>query len=202
MSLMKILNRGLLPNGWNKERMSEKITKDRYSVGWWIVIAIVTGYLFFNVPISEDSKKLEIVEVTTVYKECIENGTEFSEQRLWEYLQSLSISHPHIVFAQARLETGNFTSTIFKENNNLFGMKRAYFRPSTSIGLNRGHAKYKNWKDSVLDFALYKAYVAKDLTEKEYYALLSSSYAEDPLYTNKVKLIANQVLTEWTYQYN
>lgn len=199
---MKVLNRSLLPDGWNKQNSSGSITKDTRPVEWWIFLAIIFGYLFLNVLLSEDSKEPEIENIPTVSIKCINNDKEFSEQKLSEYVHELGIPYPHIVLAQAKLETGNFTSTIFEENNNLFGMKKAYFRPSTSTGVNRGHAKYKNWKDSVLDFALYKAYVARDLTEQEYYSLLQGSYAEDPLYTDKVKFIANQVLTEWTHLYN
>lgn len=115
---------------------------------------------------------------------------EFSEQALIDYLNLLRIPHSHIVLAQAKLETGNFTSSIFIENNNLFGMKRAYGRPSTAIGTNRQHAKYKHWKDSVVDFALYSAYVAQGKSIEEYLTLLETSYAEDPEYVKKVNRIA------------
>lgn len=195
---MKVLNRGLLPDGWNNER----ITKGTHPIEWCIFLGIIFGYFFLNILLSEDRKEPEVGDIPTVHIKCINDDVEFTEQKLSQYIQDLGIPYPHIVLAQAKLETGHFTSKIFKENNNLFGMKKAYSRPSTSIAVNRGHAKYKNWKDSVLDFALYKAYVARDLTEEEYYALLGSSYAEDPLYTDKVKLIANQVLREWTYLYN
>ncbi len=132
--------------------------------------------------------KVEIeIQDRIVYVEV--DREQFSEQNLIDYLLEVRIPHPHIVFAQARLETGHFTSTIFLENNNLFGMKRAYSRPSTAIGMNRGHAKYESWQDSVIDFALYKAYVAQGKTEKEYFDLLKRSYAEDPRYISKVKQI-------------
>jgi len=45
-----------------------------------------------------------------------------------------------LITAQAGFETGNFTSVIFKENNNLFGMKLPKVRKTTAIGENRGHA--------------------------------------------------------------
>jgi hypothetical protein len=59
------------------------------------------------------------------------------------------------VFAQAAFETGNFTSQIFKENNNLFGMKLAAIRTTLATGENRGHAKFNSIVDSIKDFALY-----------------------------------------------
>ena len=59
------------------------------------------------------------------------------------------------IFSQAAFETGNFTSDIFRENNNLFGMKLPVIRQTTAIGVNRGHAIFKDITDSIKDFALY-----------------------------------------------
>lgn len=60
-----------------------------------------------------------------------------------------------MVFSQAAFETGNFTSEIFKENKNLFGMKLAKVRKTTAIGEARGHAVYRTWEDSIKDYWLY-----------------------------------------------
>jgi len=60
-----------------------------------------------------------------------------------------------LITAQAGFETGNFTSVIFKENNNLFGMKLARVRKTTAIGENRGHAVYKSVEDCISDYWLY-----------------------------------------------
>lgn len=58
-----------------------------------------------------------------------------------------------LIYAQAKHETGNFTSNVFKQANNLFGMK-----PS-SRGLHQGiygaYAKYDNWEKSVIDMIAY-----------------------------------------------
>lgn len=59
------------------------------------------------------------------------------------------------VFSQAAFETGNFTSDILRENNNLFGMKLAVIRPTLATGENRGHATFRDIQDSIKDFALY-----------------------------------------------
>jgi len=57
------------------------------------------------------------------------------------------------ITAQAAHETGNFQSQIFKENNNLFGMKHAGQR--LSQGEKNGHAYYKTIEDSVKDYQIY-----------------------------------------------
>ena len=59
---------------------------------------------------------------------------DFSEDKLIDMLISLNIKFPHIVLAQAKLESGNYSSKIFKENHNLFGMKEARVRIHTSKG--------------------------------------------------------------------
>lgn len=117
----------------------------------------------------------------------INQENEFSEEKLKEYIIGLNIKFPHIVFAQAKLESGYFKSTIFKENNNLFGMKIATRRPTTNKGENRGHAAFDSWKESVVDYAFYQArYLGEIKTEGEYIQYLKANYAEDPGYVEKV----------------
>ena len=117
--------------------------------------------------------------------------TDFTEEKLIEYVKELNIKFPHIVLAQARLESGNFKSNIFKENNNLFGMKEAKQRISTNKGTNLGHAKYENWKECVVDYALYQAtYLSKFKTEEQYYSYLADNYAANGNYIKLVKKIA------------
>ena len=60
-----------------------------------------------------------------------------------------------MIIAQAGFETGNFSSAIFLENKNLFGMKLPKIRKTTAIGEARGHAVYKSWEDSIKDYWLY-----------------------------------------------
>lgn len=60
-----------------------------------------------------------------------------------------------MIVAQAGFETGNFTSAIFLENKNLFGMKLPKIRKTTAIGEARGHAVYKSYEDSIKDYWLY-----------------------------------------------
>jgi uncharacterized FlgJ-related protein len=95
------------------------------------------------------------------------------------------------VFAQAVRESG-FKSAIFNENNNMFGMKQAVSRPTTSIGTNRNHAMFENWRDCLIDYSLYQAaYLSHIKTEAQYYEYLKS-YAEDPNYGTAVKAIADK----------
>ena len=118
---------------------------------------------------------------------------EFTPEKFKAYVLELNIRFPHIVYAQARLETGNFSSSIFKENNNLFGMKVATKRPTTNKGEENGHAYYENWKESVVDYAFYQAQYLSDIkTESEYFEYLKGSYAENPTYVEKLKVLIDE----------
>lgn len=138
-----------------------------------------------------DRKDIEVVkEKEVVHIEVCSN--DFSEEELIKAIKDIGFEHPHIVLAQAKVETGHFTSNIFKENNNLFGMKVAWNRPTTAIGRNRGHAVYSSWRESLLDYALYSAYYTSDKTEKELYTHLGRHYAEDPRYTYLLQAVVNR----------
>lgn len=108
------------------------------------------------------------------------------------FMQQIGIEHPHIVLAQMKLESGNYTSKLALENNNYFGMKQPYKRATTSIGEKNGYASYKSWVHSVLDYALWQKEYASKLTENQYLDSLGS-YAEDENYTLKVKKLSKNL---------
>jgi len=118
----------------------------------------------------------------------------FSNEKLIDEIKGLNFKFPYIVYAQSLLETGRFTSSIFKENHNLFGMKDAVIRLNTSLGTEDGHAIYKTWKESLTDYALYCATYLSNLdTEDDYIGYLSQKYAKDPEYGKKIR---NMIQTE------
>lgn len=121
---------------------------------------------------------------------CIEEPMmNLSHINLYRTIQSMGISFPDIVFAQALLESGNFTSRLATMNNNLFGMKLAKSRETTAIGKGRsGYAKYESWVHSVEDYFHWQNYFMKnkDLNRKQYLNLLSRVYAEDKNYISRI----------------
>jgi uncharacterized FlgJ-related protein len=117
----------------------------------------------------------------------------FSESKLIEKIDQLNFRYPHIILAQAKLESGHFKSTIFLENNNMFGMKEAKLRANLAKGTNRGHAYYETWQESVIDYALYySSYLRSINTEGEYFEYLRQNYAEDVTYVQRLKQIINK----------
>ncbi len=57
----------------------------------------------------------------------------------------------NIITCQAAHETANFTSHIFKANNNLFGMRCPKIRITHAVGESQGYAIYAGYEDSILD---------------------------------------------------
>ncbi len=119
----------------------------------------------------------------------------FAEDSLVRVIKALGFDHPHIVHAQAIVESAGFTSAIFVENNNLFGMKCPTQRLSTCIGTNRSHAVYYDWISSVVDYKLWYSYmIAPNTPYYEVLEILTNVYAEDPLYGDKVHSGAVELL--------
>ena len=153
------------------------------------LIVLISGFILENIIkvkyISEETKAIVLREVNKENK--------FTPNNLKKYLLELNIKYPHIVMAQASIETGNFTSLVFKENNNLFGLKCAKRRPTTNKGEENGHAFFDDWKECVVDYAFYQATYFKDIkTEDQYLQYLGQNYAEDTNYVTKLKIIIKQ----------
>ena len=120
----------------------------------------------------------------------IEKESEFNEQRLINKIKELNLPYPYITLAQAKLETGDYSSKIFRENHNLFGMKEARVRINLAKGTQYNHAYYNNWEESVLDYSFwYASYARKCKTEDELFQLLGAQYAEATYYVQSLKQI-------------
>lgn len=115
---------------------------------------------------------------------------------LIRYYESEDIKFPYVALAQSVHETGWFSSKIYNENNNRFGMK--YNRRGYANSTNRGHAAYASDILSLKDYSAWQKRVLKlrpDVdTEEEYIQVLDNlpfcdgcRYAEDLEYTNKIR---------------
>ena len=91
-------------------------------------------------------------------------------------LHRQGIPHAEIVLAQARLETGNFTSRRCKVDKNLFGIKH-----------DGKYAEYRHWRESVKD---YKKLISSRYKGGNYFVFLERiGYASDKRYTKKLQNI-------------
>ena len=103
-----------------------------------------------------------------------------TDQQVYDELKKYNVKHPEIVLAQAKLETGNFTSTLCKKHGNLFGLKR-----------KGGYAKFNNWRESV---KAYRDWVQYKYKGGDYYVFLKKiGYASDPKYIIKVKEMVKRI---------
>ena len=150
----------------------------------WVVLGLALTS-FMSISTMEVNEYERILEITLESEKL----KQFSEDKLVEKLKELNVKYPHIVLAQAKLESNNYSSRIFIENHNLFGMKEARVRVNLAKGTQYKHAYYNTWQESVLDYAFWAAtYGSKCKTEDQYYTLLSG-YAEDKGYQAKLKNI-------------
>jgi uncharacterized FlgJ-related protein len=171
---------------FNKETLDfEKISILKYFKYLLAIIAIMFTIGFATAPRAE-VKNLSQEEKLIVIREY----NEFTETALIAKIKTLNFKYPHIVLAQSYLETGHYKSVIFKENNNMFGMREAAQRANLAKGTHRNHAYYDNWQDSLLDYALYYSTYLYDIkTEGEYFEYLRQNYAEDRTYVDRLKEI-------------
>jgi len=62
------------------------------------------------------------------------------------------------IIAQAQVETGDFTSRLYKEANNLFGMRCAKVRPQKRVACFNNYAVYGTKEESVKDYLAWLDY--------------------------------------------
>lgn len=103
-------------------------------------------------------------------------------ETLWK--NGVSIDLSFIILAQAKHETNSFQSNVFKNSNNLFGIK--YFKKrkkTTAIGQYRAYCRYKDIIDSTIDYVYYmekKKIPKHENSVKKYVNLLKQKkYFED-----------------------
>lgn len=132
---------------------------------------VAERYTMPTTPISVDVKRDTLVTKDTLYvmRESLTKENVLAE------IKKQGIPHPHIVLAQSRLETGNYTSKLCKTHRNLFGMKKG-----------NSYRKYDSWQESVKD---YKRLISSRYKQGEdYYQFIQRiGYASDPRYVELLK---------------
>jgi len=173
-----------------------------------IIKIILTCILFFlysiNVPGGYHTITKEML--FNAQKICFYNQIKdepFSEALLKKVIWYEKIQYPEIVILQCRLETGFYTSDIFLNGHNCFGMKHPKYRQTVAVGTYQGHAQYNNWIDSVIDYKIWQEwYLALGFRingneDKELYLVFLDciKYAEDPHYIPKLVILLQRDLT-------
>lgn len=96
-------------------------------------------------------------------------------QEVREEIRRQGLPHGDIVLAQARLETGNFTSRRCRMDKNIFGIKHG-----------GRYARYARWQDCVSDYK--RRVSSRYRSDEDYYDFLRRiGYASDARYVEKLK---------------
>lgn len=144
----------------------------------------------------------------------------FSEEALKKELLLAKVICPDEVFAQMKLESASFSSSLFKKTKNLMGMRYAFRRPTKASGIylpdldtiiytsnqkevlkyaERNHyAVYDSWQDAVQDYQLWQEHNFK-MTDR-YLNFLGEVYAEDIGYISKIKSMTKKSLMNDKHQ--
>lgn len=116
----------------------------------------------------------------------------FSIDNMYKALLYLEVKQPEMLIRQAYLETGGFTSELWINYNNPFGMKHGWKRPNKSYGRVMepvGYAGYTHWSDAVRDMKLFQQYWEQygwDLDNAYEVFLVKLPYATDKHYIRKL----------------
>lgn len=116
----------------------------------------------------------------------INKPEEVNDSILYQFLIYNNAWYPDILLKQAKIESGNYSSNIYKSNNNLYGMRKPYKRSTTQSGINKGYGLYQNWCLSVLDRLLWDYYHFDEKPTKEEYLNKLQFFAEDSNYISKI----------------
>lgn len=110
--------------------------------------------------------------------------TDVTLKSLYKEIVKNKILFPEIVLSQALLETGNFSSRVCLEYNNLFGLRKR----------NGEYYRFARWEDSV---QAYRDYVQYKYRGGNYFSFLDRiGYAEDRNYTLKVRTMLYSIRKE------
>lgn len=102
--------------------------------------------------------------------------------------------YPDIVVAQYIIESNSGKSNLARNNNNLFGMRKAKARKTVRCKDDTlsGYATYNSWQLSVIDRIMWDDHMFKGEKPSriEYLNKIKRIYAEDPNYIQKIEKIA------------
>ena len=150
-----------------------------------ISILVVILYAILLTKSFTSKNEIRVLEIPVRYTEPIQEPTfkdKSPEEGLKEALAYYGIKCPNIVYAQAILETGHFTSDVYKRHNNLFGLYNS-----------KSHSYYhfNNWYESV---DAYGRYIQYRYNGKGYYKFLKRiKYSESDDYIKQIKRIKKKI---------
>ena len=108
---------------------------------------------------------------------------ELNDSILYLALVHYNIKHPKIVLAQAKLESGNFTSNHYKKRNNFLGLYDSK---------RKEYYKFNHWTDCIQGYKDMIEYKLRD-NENYYNFLRRIKYATSENYIRQIKQIEKSI---------
>jgi uncharacterized FlgJ-related protein len=157
----------------NKEQL------DFQEVKYWkplLVFFAVLILILLSSFISREKTETKYIKTETEVNLVTNNS--FSRENLIKEIQRLPFKYRDVILAQCILESGNFKSPVFKQCNNLLGLREAKQRLTLATGTHLNHATFTTWKECLLDRLIFEAKYMHDLSRSEYTTYLGKVYAE------------------------
>ena len=108
---------------------------------------------------------------------------ELNDSILYLALVHYNVKHPKIVLAQAKLESGNFTSNHYKKRNNFLGLYDSK---------RKEYYKFNHWTDCIQGYKDMIEYKLRD-NENYYNFLRRIKYATSENYIRQIKQIEKSI---------
>ena len=108
---------------------------------------------------------------------------ELNDSILYLALVHYNVRHPKIVLAQAKLESGNFTSNHYKKRNNFLGLYDSK---------RKEYYKFNHWTDCIQGYKDMIEYKLRD-NENYYNFLRRIKYATSENYIRQIKQIEKSI---------
>lgn len=196
--LLKDRSEEVLDYVYLRLRRIEQSTKELAILFMVFTFIFIIASIFIFARLSSETSQIEKIEKTKEIEEVpfsleynigywtIHKPNEVNDSSLYVFLVENGAWYPDVLLRHAKLESGNYTSNVYRNNNNLFGMKKVSRRPTTQTGAN-SYGIYKNWCLSALDRILWDIDHFKTKPTRSDYLKAFNTYGEDPNYINKVK---------------
>lgn len=160
-----------------KNQISESLGKVRKKLFGKLNLVVLVLALC-SVPSKMEAKEVTIEKTNVMRNEY----KKLNDSIVLEMLIKKNVKEPYIVLAQAKIETGNYTSRLCRQGNNLFGIK-----------LNGRYAHFKS-VDECIDRYLDKIQYKYREGHETYYAFLKRiRYATSPNYINTVRRVEKEI---------
>ena len=154
------------------------------------ITAIAIMQLATLVVVGETSKRVERIEQVVAPQETAAavdtlaylHQLELNRENFYHACAVYNVQHPEIVYAQAQLESGHFTSQVYRDRQNCLGLFDSR---------SQQYYSFAHWSDCIKAYKNSVQYKYDGVGD--YYAFLTNlPYAEDSQYIRKVRWLVNR----------